>query len=326
MTKPNALTINGTDYPTEEIMLKQSDLLFYPENPRVFSLLNISKGIPDQTLIENTMKAFDHVKQLKTAIKDNDGLIDPIIVRKNVVLEGNSRLAAYRLLAENDPIKWGYIKCQVLPDDFPDEAVFALLGQYHVSGKTNWSPFEQAGFLVRQIRISKRPVDHIAKVLGIKKSDANRLVRVYEFMEKHEDLEPRRWSYYDEYLKNQGIKKYRKAIPDIDDVIVEKVKSGEIREAIDIRNKLGEIAKSDSREAKQIMNDIIANNTTIYEGYEELEETGKIGDAYKVLQKFNERLNDKAFQKQLAKEDRGQIKYQLKQIKKQTKRLLERMN
>ncbi len=326
MDNQGMLTIENVDYPVYEKELKQMDLQFYAENPRVFSLLNMSHDIPDQDLIEKTMRAFDHVKQLKISIKDNGGLIDPLIVRRNVVLEGNSRLAAYRILFEEDPIRWGYVKCQILPDDFPDDAVFALLGQYHVSGKTNWSPFEQGGFLVRQIRTSKKPIEHIAKVLGITTSNANRYVRTYEFMEDHDDLEPRRWSYYEEYLKSAGIKKYRETSPDIDNEIVKQIKTGQIKEAVDIRNKLGEIAKSESREAKKIMKDIIAGDVSIYDGFDELQETGKIGSAYKTLQKFNEKIGSDKFEKQIANEDVSQIKYQLKQIQKKVRRLLDKMN
>lgn len=326
MSKAGMLTIDGTDYPIAEEMIKQSELSFYAENPRVFSLLNASHGIPDQDLIETTMRGFDHVKQLRISIKNNGGLIDPLIVRNGIVLEGNSRLAAYRLLCDEDPIKWGYVKCQVLPDDFPDDAVFALLGQYHVSGKTNWSPFEQGGFLVRQIRLSNKPVEYIAKVLGITTGSANSYVRTYEFMEEHDDLEPRRWSYYEEYLKNAGIKKYRNTSPDIDDSFVAQVKSGQIKEAIDVRNVFGAIAKSESREAKKIMGEIISGSMSIYDGYDELDSTGKIGDAYKILQKFNQKIRAKEFEFQIANEDPSQIKYQLRQIKKKVSNLLEKIN
>lgn len=326
MSEAGMLTIDGVDYPIREEMLKQSDLSFYAENPRVFSLLNTSHGIPDQDLIEKTMRGFEHVKQLRISIKHNGGLIDPLIVRDGVVLEGNSRLAAYRLLCDEDPIKWGYVKCQVLPNNFPDDAVFALLGQYHVTGKTNWSPFEQGGFLVRQIRLSNKPVEYIAKVLGITTGNANSYVRTYEFMEQHDDLEPRRWSYYEEYLKNAGIKRYRNTSPDIDESFVEQVKSGQINEAIDVRNVFGAIAKSESREAKKIMNEIISGSMSIYDGYDELDSTGKIGNAYKVLQKFSQKIGSKEFEAQVANEDLTQIKYQLKQIRKKVNHLLGKMN
>ena len=94
------LTIGKNDYEVRLEDLNQIDLKFYPENPRVYSILNIDSAEPSQDDIEDYMCSQDHVKQLKESIKSNGGLIDPIIVRDRdfVVLEGNSRLAAYRIL------------------------------------------------------------------------------------------------------------------------------------------------------------------------------------------------------------------------------------
>lgn len=53
-----------------------------------------------------TLKGMEHVKQLRVSIESNGGLIDPLIVRDGdfMVLEGNSRLAAYRLLCRTDAV------------------------------------------------------------------------------------------------------------------------------------------------------------------------------------------------------------------------------
>ena len=74
------------------------------------------------------------------------------------------------------------------------------------------------------------------------------------------------------------------------------------------------------------MKDIIAGDVSIYDGFDELQETGKIGSAYKTLQKFNEKIGSDKFEKQIANEDVSQIKYQLKQIQKKVRRLLDKMN
>ena len=90
-----------------ETKLKQSDLSFYAENPRVFSALHtLDEDSPSQETIEKEMCKLDHVKTLRTSIEANGGLLEPVIVRGNVVLEGNCRLAAYRMLAKNDIEKW----------------------------------------------------------------------------------------------------------------------------------------------------------------------------------------------------------------------------
>ena len=77
-----------------------------PDNPRVYSIVRAAEQEPTQAEIERRLSLMDHVKQLVQSIRANGGLTDPLIVRdgNHVVLEGNSRLAAYRLLARNDPI------------------------------------------------------------------------------------------------------------------------------------------------------------------------------------------------------------------------------
>lgn len=95
------ITIGKKDYEVEEQLLNQCELHFYEENPRVYSILRSNGSSPSQKEIEDKMTSMEHVKQLQLSIKQNGGLIDPLIVVKRngnyVVLEGNSRLAAYKI-------------------------------------------------------------------------------------------------------------------------------------------------------------------------------------------------------------------------------------
>lgn len=179
------LTIGKQDIAVQELEIEQSKLRFYPDNPRVYSVLQVSdESKPEQAKIQELMCSMEHVKQLKESIKSNGGLIDPVIVRDGdfVVLEGNSRLAAYRLLANIDPIQWGMIKCILLPSDIDDSLIFQLLGQYHIIGRKDWSPFEQAGYLYRRRKESKMPIEQMAADLGMTKGVAQKYIEVYQFM------------------------------------------------------------------------------------------------------------------------------------------------
>ena len=163
MNTKRIIIIAGQHIEVEEKCLKHSDLDFYPENPRIYNTIHAEIGDnPTQKVIESAMKKLDSVKTLKQSIEVNGGLLEPIIVRRNVVLEGNSRLAAYRMLAEKDPIKWADIRCNVLPDDTSDDVVFSLLGTLHIIGKTPWSPFEQAGYLYRRTQTSRKTYNCIS--------------------------------------------------------------------------------------------------------------------------------------------------------------------
>lgn len=324
----NELIIGKQKFNVEEQVLPQNDLNFYKQNPRVYSVLNIDGAEPTQDEILSIMIKMDHVKQLRLSIDANGGLIDPLIVRNEdyVVLEGNSRLAAYRMLAEKDPLKWKMVKCLVLPKSISDDAIFTLLGQYHLIGRKDWSVFEQAGYLYRKTTMSQTPIDVIAKDLGLKLSDANTYIRVYKFMVEYNDLRSDRWSYYDEYLKSQSIKNYRKTTPDIDEYFANQVKTGKIKQAVDIRNKLSVIARDSGKPAKKIMKNIIACKISLDDGFQEFEGSGRANDAFQTLKKFREKIERVDFQKKVKIGDVGAIKLELKKIEKAVSKLLKEFN
>ncbi len=221
-TTQKIVRIDGTDIHAEEKDVNQAELLFYTENPRIKTIVDTSLGdSPSQEDIEKLMKGMEHVKKLRQSIIAHDGLMDPIIVKDNIVLEGNSRLAAYRLLAASDAVKWGYIRAIVLPSDVTEQNIFSMLGTLHIIGKTPWQPFEQAGYLYRHIRQSRKSIEGIAAELGISATDAKRYVQVYQLMIEHEDVVPTRWSYYFEMFKNPSIKKANENYPQYD--IVESI-------------------------------------------------------------------------------------------------------
>lgn len=322
------LKIGKKDYDVTRTELAQASLKFYPENPRVYSEMNSFGEEPTQDEIEDHMCKLEHVKQLKESIKSNGGLIDPLIVRDGdfTVLEGNSRLAAYRILASSDPIKWGKVKCLVLPADIDDGAIFALLGQYHIIGRKDWDPFEQANYLYRRHKETKYPIEYMAGELGINKGKASKMIDVIQKMIDNSDLNKHKWSYYEEYLKNAGIKKYRETNPDIDDVIAKQIKDGDIKDARDIR-KLGDIAKVGDKQSKRLMKEIVEEKTTLYDAYEDMEDSGKFEDAVKKLKNFRTLINDDSFEKQLyaSQEVLDQAKFNIDKIIKQLEHIQDRL-
>ncbi len=322
------ITIGKTEYEFKEELLDQCQLLFYEENPRVYSILRANGSIPTQNGIEEQLTSMDHVKQLRLSIEQNGGLIDPLMVVKRkgdyVVLEGNSRLAAYRLLAVKDPIKWQKVRTHLLPEEISDNDIFTLLGQYHLIGRKDWSVFEQAAYLYRQKKTSQLENDILAKNVGLTESKVYTYISVYTFMLEHDDLRPDRWSYYEEYLKSRGIRKYRDTNPEIDEVFVKQVKNRKIKQAMDVRTVLGEIAKSGDKIAKKIMQGIINDGTDIYDGHEKLKVTGKTSNGYQRIKRFHELVADDDFQKVLKLEatSNASIAFELKKIQKAVDKLL----
>jgi hypothetical protein len=304
------LTIGKKEFQVKEEEIPQASLKFYVDNPRVYSALRVSDDIkPDQSNIEKLMISMEHVKQLRLSIESNGGLIDPLIVRDGdfVVLEGNSRLAAYRILCQKDPITWGKVKCLILPSDIDESSIFTLLGQYHIIGRKDWSPYEQAGYLYRRSKESKLSVDIMAKELGIKKGDAQRYLKVFSFMIETKDLEPTNWSYYDELLKNKSINNATKSHPELVNTLVLQIKNKEIQQASDIR-KVGEIAKCPDKKAKKVLAEIASGQKDIYNGFEQVKDTGKIDSIYKKMRAFRELITDSEFADSI--NDSPEIKYE----------------
>ena len=322
------ITIGKKEFDVEERIINQNELLFYEENPRIYSILQSSDEPVTQEDIEEILSKMDHVKQLRTSIEQNGGIIDPLIVMERdnnfIVLEGNSRLAAYRLLFKKDPSKWNAVKCNILLGDFLDDDIFTLLGQYHLIGRKNWSVFEQAAYLFRKKKSSDTEIEIIAKSIGLPASTAKQYLRVYTFMREKDDLRPEKWSHYDEYLKNPGIKKYQKTSSEIDDTIVSQIKSGEIKQAVDVRNVLGTLAKGNDKTAKRLMKDVIEKKTSIYDAFDRFEATGKTGGAYTKIKKFKETIADYDFQKKLKIEASAtkEIAFELNKIKTSIDKLL----
>lgn len=329
----DTLTIGKKIFEVQKGDLNQADLKFYIDNPRVYSALRTHNETPSQKEIEELMTGMDHVKQLKLSIETNGGLIDPLIVRAgdNVVLEGNSRLAAYRLLCRIDPIKWGMVKCTILPADIDDASIFALLGQYHIVGRKDWSPFEQAGYLYRRQLETRYPVESMAKELGITSGDAKKFISVYKFMIENDDLTPDRWSYYEEYLKNREVKKFREndVQKQLDKVVFEAVKTGEIRQATEMRQ-LGEVLKasSKSKKGKRLVEQIISKEVSIVDAHETLEVSGQINETISKLEKFQNMINDNDFEKTVAsstKETKDKALFIIKRIDKRLSSLLKKL-
>ena len=321
--KMDTLIIGKTKIAVKLMELNQADLNFYPENPRVYSALNSDGTTPSQEDIEEHMKRMEHVRELANDIKQNGGLMEEIIVRDEdfVVLEGNSRLAAYRILAEQDPVTWAKIKCKVLPHDIKEDLIFKLIGQFHIKGKKPWEAYEQASYLYRRTKQTKMHIDVIADELGIKRADAKNMVAAVELMQSKNEPDNHKYSYYYEYVKNPSIKKFRETT-NIDDQICEQISKGAIDKAEDIR-KLGKVAKVGDKQSKKLINQVIEGTITIYDAHDSMEEKGKLEPAVTKLKTFRNYINTDTFEKSVrsSEDSYKNAKYEIGQIMKRLKQL-----
>lgn len=317
-----SITIRGQDVQVRTGMIEHIDLTYFVDNPRIYSVVRADGAIPDQDEIQNRLWKMDHVKDLRLDIEQNGGLIDPIIVKDGTfeVLEGNSRLAAYRKLSVTDPIKWGKIKCTMLPGDIEDSQVFALLGQYHIKGKKDWTPYEQAGFLYRRHMQHGIGVTELGTELGIGRKEAGKLIRVYQCMIDNDDTDTSRWSHYYELLSSTKLKKLSEEYAGFHESVIKRIKSGDIDRAADIRDKLSKIPVS----KKRIVNDFLAGEINIDEAYERVESSGSMDATYAKINKFRVWFGSEETAhslKGISAEARQKIDFELKKLAKDTTRL-----
>ena len=241
ISRPKAsLTIRGQEVPVMTQFVEHKKLRFFADNPRIYSIVHANSKEPSQEEIQEQLLQLEHVRTLVVDIRQNGGLTDPVIVIDGAfeVVEGNSRLAAYRHLAAQDPVKWARLKCTLLPANIDHSLVFAVLGQYHIKGKKDWKPYEQAGFLYRRFHDHKIDMKTLAVDIGLSSKKIRLLVDTYQFMIDHNETDIDRWSFYYEYLKSSKIRKARETYSDFDDVIVQKVSDAEIKTAMDLRDQL----------------------------------------------------------------------------------------
>lgn len=319
-----SIRIRGMDVDTLTQELNQKTLRFYVDNPRIYSLVRAAGKVPDQNEIYEELLNHEHVRELISDIEANGGLMDPLIVRAGdfVVLEGNSRLAACRHLAGKNPLKWGNVRCTLLPANIDEKLIFALLGQYHVKGKKDWAPFEKAGFLYRRFKEHKLELSTVATELGIPTGEARHLVAVYEFMLKHNDTDRERWSYYDEFLKSAKIRKVREEHSGFDDLVVQKIKNGDIPKAIELRDKLPVICTGSAKIIKRF----IDGKVSFADAYEIAVDAGGENFVLRRIKKFREWLAQADIEDDIMesnKQVRDNILFQVKEIEKRTKKLKE---
>jgi hypothetical protein len=278
------ITIRGQQVSVRTAELDQDRLRFYPDNPRIYALIHHDGLEPCQEEIEGLLLATEHVRDLILDIKANGGLMEPLVVRDGTleVLEGNSRLAAYRGLARQDPISWNRVKCTILPFDLSESLIFALLGQYHVKGKKAWQPFERAGFLYRRCKSHKIGYRTLGEEIGLKWKTVKHLVETYQFMLDHAEP-PERWSYYDEYLKSTKIARAREMQPGLDAVVVKYIKSQKIANAVAVRDELPHVCV-----APKVLQKFVAGKLGFDDACDQARDSGADLVPYRRLVKFRE--------------------------------------
>jgi hypothetical protein len=221
-------------------------LTFWKENPRVNSILKRAFGNTDVSddRIEEILWKENHVKELFQDILKHGGLIDEILVKDNIVLEGNSRLCAYRKLhnrskGQNDSEgikKWSKIRSRILPGDTPQEVIFTILGTWHIRGKQQWDTFEKAAYLKRMNEEFGYSTDVIADMISESKSFVENNISAHDLMVQNKVYDLTKFSYFFEMVKIKKITQIFDKEPEVRPQVIKAIINNQLERAEQIRD------------------------------------------------------------------------------------------
>lgn len=229
---------------TEEIDIFK--LNYWRENPRINAIIKDKykdKDISNEE-IEKELWEKDSVKDLFKEIEGNGGLIDEILVKNNIVLEGNSRLCAYRHLYnkakqrndEDQALKWSYIRAKIIPEEISEEVIFTILGAWHIKGKTKWATYEKAAYLKRMSIDYGYSFKDIADSISETEKFVKDNIEAYDLMVKNDVYNLEKFSYFYELIKNKKNKELLSEDKTILPVIIQAIKEEKFSRAEEIRN------------------------------------------------------------------------------------------
>ena len=208
----------------------------------------------DQEEIRRTLGQVesDHINKLYWQIIEAGGLVSPLVVdTSGVVYEGNCRLAALQRLCLDYPGQPGFCAppCEVLPDDFDEEARLLFLGDCHVAGKQKWDAQEVAEHVYRMVTQLNKPHDFIARTLRMSKTTVGRYVDAYEMLSAYLRTYPfpgnqYKWSYFFEFQKKKPLRDRRKDDPEFEERFGRWVEEGRLRRGEEVR-RLPELLEDD---------------------------------------------------------------------------------
>lgn len=222
MNDKSEMKILGETIPLSNDYLPIDTLKFLKDNPRVYACTH---GHPDfdslieeeqQDIIFKNLLQEPSVKNLIPDVERHGGLMEPILVRHDTkeVIEGNSRLAVYRILdKKRQEGEWDLIPCNIV-SSLTDDQQAAFLNQIHVKGKTRWSRYEKANFAYVR-KEQGWSMSKIANRFGESESTIRTRVKTIEDMKDNGDAQQSHFSHYEvtrgpqiapEIRKNPGLR------------------------------------------------------------------------------------------------------------------------
>ena len=234
MTK--VIKILGESIPVSDDYLGIYELKFLKDNPRIYACIHEILNFENQTEAQQQENIYQKlleepsVKKLLPEVKRHGGLMESLLIRWDTreVIEGNSRLAVYRKLYEENESErdtWGFIPCEIIAS-LTDAQQAVFLSQMHIKGKTKWSAYEKANFAyVRQE--AGWTIQQIADAFGESQGTIKTRIKAIEEMHCNQDRARSHFSYYDVLVRSPDISRAMKERADLRDFLWEEIKGVE---------------------------------------------------------------------------------------------------
>ena len=166
----------------------------------------------------------DQVKALRTAIKENGGVREAIIVRhrdgKYVVAEGNQRTVASRKLCGEMDGQGDFcsIPAMVFDTELTEADLAAVLAEIHVTGKDKWDAYEKARHIYELFNMHGKTYEWLTNNLRMSKSQVTQILGSYKAMTEYLATNPKdritKFSFFAELYKKKVLKERYETDPD----------------------------------------------------------------------------------------------------------------
>lgn len=175
---------NYTELPVAKIELDKS-------NPRIArGVAYYGENITSETMALLLGSTSEACASLRESIRENGGIIHPIVVNKRtdgsyVVIEGNTRLQIYKDFIKNGvPGDWTKIRA-IVYENLDNDRMHAIRLQAHLIGPREWDPYSKALYLHHLANVEHMPMATLISFCGgnSKASEIRNMIAAYNDME-----------------------------------------------------------------------------------------------------------------------------------------------
>jgi hypothetical protein len=216
------IPINGRSQKINIKLIEIDKLILDEFNPRIsFFKDNQPKSSlsSEEVIFALTQKRPDAFRKLKDSIDNNRGIIYPIWVEPKEnnsfrVIEGNSRVVAYKQLAVDQPFEeaWKKIISYILPEKISEEKLNFIRLLAHLRGTNEWDAYEKAKYLFKLWKDEGWSIPRLEKQTKMSEKEIENSIKAYEIMEEqylphHYDdpNETSKFSYFVEFVRDKKL-------------------------------------------------------------------------------------------------------------------------